>query len=921
MRLILKAFVTAFVLLVSVAGATAQTGWTTAGTLNQHRYGHAATRLPSGKVLIVGGWFADQHAELYDPATGTWTATPPMNAGHRGGHIVVLLPNGKVLVAGGQWPGTAYSTTAELYDPATNTWTLTGAMNQNRGNGPAATLLPNGKVLVAGGSGDYPTFPHQRANSSAELYDPATGSWTLTGSMGTARDSHAQVLLPNGKVLAAAGGTGGGGATATAEVYDPATGSWSPTGSMLRSRTHPLTSSLLLPNGKVLVAGGDASGEDSGAELYDPVAGTWAPTGDMTSRRSFHTLALLPNGKVLAVGGFHVPPPYYIGTTELYDPATGVWSPEPSMTRARAFGTSTVLQDGRVLAAGGYDSGLGSAELYQPAPGGGGGGIPGLVAHYTFDNNDAADSSGNGHNGVLQGGVGFSAGPAGFGNALELNLGKYVTLPSTNTLKLYDHDFTVSAWVNATAFSGLGGYGGDWAVLGNQLPAPVQGSAGLHLALRDARPYMGFFGNDMGSGANLLTNTWYHIVWRYTKAGGEMAMFLNGALLSIGGGHSPFVGTGSTFIGRCCETWDAPRFAKGRIDDVQIYDRPLTAAEIASLGEPQAPADTTPPSVVATVSGGLGNNGWYTSNVGVTWAVTDEESTAVADGCDAQTVNYDTSGVTFTCSATSDGGTATESVTVKRDATAPMISGSRTPAANGAGWNNTDVAVSFTCNDGLSGLASCTGDTTLSAEGAGQSTTGTATDLAGNTAEASIGGINIDKTAPAASVTSPAAGATYALNQVVTAAFVCADALSGVAACTGTVGTGAAIDTASVGGKSFTVTAIDQAGNTAPVSVSYRVAYTFGGFRQPIPLPVSMFKGGSTIPVKFALTDGAGASVGTAVATVSVKGGAPLGVAAYDPAAQQYHFNLKTKGLPLGPLTITVRLDDGTSHSVVVTLR
>lgn len=77
----------------------------------------------------------------------------------------------------------------------------------------------------------------------------------------------------------------------------------------------------------------------------------------------------------------------------------------------------------------------------------------------------------------------FAAGPSGFGNALVADLGKYVTLPSPAALSLNSHDLTVTAWVNATAFSGPGGYGGDWAVLGNQA-----GPDGLHLVLYDGYP-------------------------------------------------------------------------------------------------------------------------------------------------------------------------------------------------------------------------------------------------------------------------------------------------------------------------------------------------------------------------------------------------------------------------------------------------
>jgi len=117
----------------------------------------------------------------------------------RDSHTATLLSNGKVLVAGGV--GGAYLTSAELYDPASGTWTATGSLNTARGQ-HTATLLPDGKVLVAGG-----TLNSNGNNSlaSAELYDPVSGTWTATGSLTTARFVHTATLLPNGKVLVAAG--------------------------------------------------------------------------------------------------------------------------------------------------------------------------------------------------------------------------------------------------------------------------------------------------------------------------------------------------------------------------------------------------------------------------------------------------------------------------------------------------------------------------------------------------------------------------------------------------------------------------------------------------------------------------------------------------------------------------------------------
>ena len=103
-----------------------------------------------------------------------------------------------VLVAGGFDTGLNALDSAELYDPASGTWTATGSLNTARYY-HTATLLPNGMVLVAGGVDTTAAF------ASAELYDPASGTWTATGSLNTARITHTATLLPNGMVLVAGG--------------------------------------------------------------------------------------------------------------------------------------------------------------------------------------------------------------------------------------------------------------------------------------------------------------------------------------------------------------------------------------------------------------------------------------------------------------------------------------------------------------------------------------------------------------------------------------------------------------------------------------------------------------------------------------------------------------------------------------------
>ena len=163
--------------------------------------------------------------------------------------------------------------------------------------------------------------------------------------------------------------------------------------------------------------------------------------------------------------------------------------------------------------------------------------------------------------------------------------------------------------------------------------------------------------------------------------------------------------------------------------------------------------DNTPPVITPTVSGTLGNNGWYTSNVQVSWTVTDPESAITSStGCTTTNITTDTTGTTLTCTATSAGGTSTQSVIIKRDVTPPTINGAATTSPNANGWYNADVTVKYTASDATSGLVGSPADTIISTEGSSQSTSQTATDLAGNSATATVSGIKLDKTPPTISV-------------------------------------------------------------------------------------------------------------------------------------------------------------------------
>lgn len=272
-----------------------------------------------------------------------------------------LLENGEVLVAGGTLTWDA--DTAELYDPATRMFSMTGSMSFPRSCCFTLTPLMDGTVLAAGG---YSNFGEQ-STSSANAYDPAKGTWAKVQHMSQPRINGAAALLPDGRVLVAGGGWSFGRPVATAEIYDPTTRSWSPTGSMTTPRA--IFSLTALRDGRILAAGGfDGSSVLTSAEIYDPATGTWTTTGSMKVDRYGQTDTLLPNGTVLVAGGERGNQRGVTDRAEIYHPATGLWTPAGRMSNPRIFATATLLPDGTVLVAGGADNVvLASADVYDPS--------------------------------------------------------------------------------------------------------------------------------------------------------------------------------------------------------------------------------------------------------------------------------------------------------------------------------------------------------------------------------------------------------------------------------------------------------------------------------------------------------------------------------------------------------------------------
>jgi Galactose oxidase, central domain len=329
--------------------------------MNTQKVARILTITLSG-VLAVGQALATP-APALGQASGTFTFTGSMHTA-RAFHTATLLQNGQVLVAGGfqrlcSVVGACSNTllaAAELYNPATGQWTVTGSMSTARYE-HTATLLANGEVLVTGGLAEGAEGTMSLA--SAELYNPSTGKWSATGSMTVARTLPGAALLKNGEVLVAGGSTYsvcGTGCTsdepiAAAELYNPSTGTFTATASMNLARDN--TQLTLLQNGQALIVGNCGSaapgdGDGCTSELFSN--GHWSLTNLAFCGVTGNTAALLPNGDVVIDVG---------SLGQFYDPSTNVWK---ATQGAPPGGPLATLATGKVLLVSGS-----SPQLYDPS--------------------------------------------------------------------------------------------------------------------------------------------------------------------------------------------------------------------------------------------------------------------------------------------------------------------------------------------------------------------------------------------------------------------------------------------------------------------------------------------------------------------------------------------------------------------------
>lgn len=287
---------------------------------NGRTYGEAV-KLQNGKVLFVGGLNYTKSAEIYDPTTNLFTLANGLALRGRQRFTTTLLNNGQVLITGG-YDGTSDNATSELYDPISESFRSTGNMMSKRSD-HTATKLNDGTVLIVGGFG---VGGATGISNTAEIYNPITGTFTrTTGNLNKVRQQHTATLLNNGKVLIVSGVTNSGSgnfATSDAELYDPATKTFTLI-NMPSGNGRLFHQATLLANGKVLITGGTTSNylvSYANGLVFDPITNTfYTEASSMIYSRRFHTACLLNDGSVLIVGGYS-PQGGYTKTAEIFKP-------------------------------------------------------------------------------------------------------------------------------------------------------------------------------------------------------------------------------------------------------------------------------------------------------------------------------------------------------------------------------------------------------------------------------------------------------------------------------------------------------------------------------------------------------------------------------------------------------------------------
>jgi hypothetical protein len=335
---------------------------------------HVSAALPDGRAIAMGGNTSatvnvpdSTLSQIFDPATERFAPGPdlPFSVQSQPFTSIAQLASGEFLLigTGNNAPGgPPHSVVTQLFDAVALGVTRVGDTATRNTNLRTATPLLDGGVLLTGGL----ARTQNPITNVVDRYQPDSEKWNVAGPMLHVRVAHTATLLRDGRVLVA------GGLTCcqvpnpspefyveTAEIYDPATDTFTAAESMSTARgSH---AAALLQDGRVLVTGGNGNGPAPlRAEIFDPATGQFSATAELQAPRDSHSAVTLTDGRVLVIGG--EAPPELVGAvgvgvpqTEIFDPATGRWSAGPLLDPAFFAGTVTLLSNGKVLVFGGQD--------------------------------------------------------------------------------------------------------------------------------------------------------------------------------------------------------------------------------------------------------------------------------------------------------------------------------------------------------------------------------------------------------------------------------------------------------------------------------------------------------------------------------------------------------------------------------------
>jgi hypothetical protein len=750
-------------------------------------------------------------------------ATGNLNTG-RTLHSATVLNDGTVLVAGGT--NSVPLSSAELYGPTAGTFTITsGSMTVPRSQ-HTATLLSNGTVLIVAGE--------SITGTSAELYNPASGTFAATGSMNIVRNyGHTATLLQNGQVLIV-GGTSSG--AATAELYNPATGQFTTTGSM-SAALHYHTATLL-NNGQVLITGGADVNNSvyNSAELYDPVSGQFtSTTGSMSTGRIYHTATLLANGQVLVAGGEANIPAYgSLGSAEIYDPSSGTFTLTGNLTAMRAQHSATLLSDGVVLLAGGDSSPTPSAELFYPGAGTFGPTGP-MVTVPPYNHTASLLTNGT----VL-----IAGGSYGFVYSELYQPTSFTTPPSLISLSVSPLSYSIVVGTNYP-FTATGVFADgssedmtNTVSWGSSVPSVATiSSAGSATG--------GFPGTTTitATSGSVSASTTLSVIAVQLKS---ISITANPGIVLLGSSEQlSAIGTyndGSWKDLTSSVTWSsaAPSIAtisatglatgvsvgtaliQATLGSVQSGVYFSVAAPLQSLSISPGSEQLSIGSIVQLQAIGTFSNGNSTVTSLSVWSSSDTNVATVSNGL-VTSLASGTATITATYGWFGTNLSTSILVTVTNQYAPPQISAATYPtqALTGA-WTNVNTTVTFTCTPGGLPIVSCTSPQTVTTEGTDQVVTGTVTDSAGTSVSTSVT-LNIDKTPPALTISSLADGSTFTSTPI-TVTGAASDSLSGLASvtCNGAPastsgGTFSCNVGLNVGANAVRVVASDYAGNASAI--------------------------------------------------------------------------------------------------------